>query len=226
VGRFRANVKRAVHPTLEVVASTTLDPSRTVRTRAAGGGLARGPALRPDEGVPPGSENATVQAAVGGSTRVVSSRLFATSLLLLWAGVMHLGCVERKLLIRSDPPGGVALVDNRIVGVTPVTVPFTFYGARKVEVRWDTFLEDVPRFEPAEETRYVNPPWYQIFPIDFIFEFVWPFTISDERVFSFKLKRLAELDPDTADERESRIINRAETMRAKALRRDSEEESP
>lgn len=157
---------------------------------------------------------------------MVSSRLSSLTLLLLMAGGMHLGCVERKILIRSEPPGGVALLDNRIVGHTPVTVPFTFYGARKVEVRWDPFLVDVPRFEAAEETRYLNPPWYQIFPIDFIFEHLWPFTLEDERVFTFKLKRLPEPDPETAEEREAQVINRAETLRAKTLRRDREEESP
>ena len=132
------------------------------------------------------------------------------------------GCVERKLLIRTEPPGAVVLLDNKVVGTSPLEESFTFYGARKVEARWDPFLSTTERFRTAGETRYLNAPWYQWFGLDLFFEFIWPFTITDERVFEFKLEPLEVEDDATTDLRMDTLIRRAESMRAKTLR-DREE---
>ena len=44
------------------------------------------------------------------------------------------GCVERLISVRSDPPGAAVLLDGDPVGVTPVEVPYTWYGTRDVTV--------------------------------------------------------------------------------------------
>jgi len=154
------------------------------------------------------------------------------SLLFLGIGLFLVGClvsclvscVERKLVIRSEPPGGVVVLDNKIIGVTPVTVPFTFYGCRQVEVRWDPFLAEMDPFPTAKEVRHLYPPWYQYVPLDFLVEILWPFTITDERFFDFDLyprqeegakpsagKSEGSVDPVDA------VIRRAEATRARAL---------
>jgi hypothetical protein len=154
---------------------------------------------------------------------VVSSRLIATGLLVVLAAGLP-ACVERKILVRSEPPGGVVLLDNKVVGVTPITLPFTFYGARKVEVRWDPFLPpEVPPFERAEETRYLDPPWYQLFPLDFVFEHLWPFTITDERPFDFRLALRGDAEGPEAEQGVEGVLRRAESTRAEALSDDDEE---
>ncbi|MBN2490490.1 MAG: hypothetical protein JXQ29_06550 [Planctomycetes bacterium] len=133
------------------------------------------------------------------------------------------GCVERKILVRSEPPGGVVLLDNKVVGVTPMTADFSFYGTRKVEVRWDPFLPpEVPPFVTAAETRCLYPPWYQLFPLDLVFEYVWPFTITDERVFDFQLALRGEVDAARADEQLEQVLKRAEATRLEALSEDEE----
>jgi len=152
-----------------------------------------------------------------GGARTLLLLLFALALPTLAA------CVERKLLIRTAPPGAVVLLDNKVIGTSPVERRFTFYGARQVEARWDPFLSTTERFQTAKETRYLNAPWYQWFGLDLFFEFLWPFTITDERVFEFKLEPFEAEDDATTDQRMDRLIRRAESTRAKTLR-DREED--
>ena len=153
--------------------------------------------------------------------RPVRSALCAV--LLLYAGLFFGGCVERKLLIRSEPPGGVVLLDNKVVGITPTSVPFTFYGTRRVEVRWDPYLESMSRFKTVEETRTLYPPWYQVFPLDFLTEFVWPFTVVDERVFQFALQPEPAQSPEQEERHLDQLLRRADSMRVNALRDDEED---
>ena len=106
--------------------------------------------------------------------------------LLLFAIILTLGCfgcVERKLTIRSDPPGGKVWLDGVEVGETPVTVPFTFYGTREVVVEKDLY-RTVKLVVP------VGAPAYQIFPLDFFTEVVLPVNIVDQRVVHVGLERL------------------------------------
>jgi hypothetical protein len=42
------------------------------------------------------------------------------------------GCVDRTLLIRSDPEGSEVYIDDRFVGRTPVEVPFTYGGEQRI----------------------------------------------------------------------------------------------
>ena len=56
---------------------------------------------------------------------ILLALLFATS---------QVGCVRRRMTIRSDPPGAVVFVDERRIGVTPVSTNFTYYGTRNVQL--------------------------------------------------------------------------------------------
>src|SRR5581483_10051303 len=39
------------------------------------------------------------------------------------------GCVERRYVIESDPPGALVLVNGQPLGTTPVDGYFTYYGS-------------------------------------------------------------------------------------------------
>ncbi len=93
------------------------------------------------------------------------------------------GCVERKLTIKSDPPGGKVWLDGEEVGETPVTVPFTYYGTRQVVVEKDLY-------RTVKITVPIGAPAYQIFPLDFFTEVVLPFKIVDQRVVQVGLERI------------------------------------
>lgn len=105
---------------------------------------------------------------------------------LLIAAVLLLtcsGCLRRRLTIRSDPPGAVVYVDRRPepIGVTPVSTSFTYYGTRQIQLVKDGY-------ETLTIRQNFSPPWYEIPPLDFIVENLWPKEIRDERIVSVHLE--------------------------------------
>lgn len=109
------------------------------------------------------------------------------------------GCVRRRLTIRSNPSGALVYVDKQEVGVTPVSTPFTYYGTREVEI----FAEG---FEPLRVKQPVPAPWYQIPPLDFFAENLWPGEIRDERQLQFELQPQQVHPPE-------KLMERAENLR-------------
>lgn len=117
-----------------------------------------------------------------------------------WALLLLAGCVERTLLIRSDPPGAEIWVDGRYIGKSPTNVRFVWYGDHEIEVRMERY-RSIRRVEP------VPAPWYQIFPLDFVTDVLLPFPIRDEREFHF------HLEPDPTMKRTEDVERRADELR-------------
>jgi hypothetical protein len=112
------------------------------------------------------------------------------------------GCVRRRLTVRTNPPGALAYLDNQVIGTTPVSTAFTYYGARDVRIEKDGFQTHVIRHR-------LDPPWYQIPPLDFITETLLPKEIRDERVVD------VTLTPELPQTNE-RIAQRADELRVQA----------
>ncbi|MEK6237513.1 MAG: PEGA domain-containing protein [Planctomycetales bacterium] len=91
------------------------------------------------------------------------------------------GCVERRLMIRSQPPGALVYVGKQEVGLTPVGVNFTYYGPREV-----TLVKD--GYETVTEIVEVPPPWYQVVPLDFVSDNLVPARIRDYRGLEYQLR--------------------------------------
>lgn len=91
------------------------------------------------------------------------------------------GCVRRRLMVRSNPPGAMVYVDNQPIGMTPCATNFTYYGTREIRL-----------VKPGYETLTINQPipapWYQLPPIDFFAENVLPNEIHDFRTISFNMQ--------------------------------------
>jgi hypothetical protein len=129
-----------------------------------------------------------------------------------WAGLLlavvlvaqHTGCVRRRMTIRSNPPGAVVFVDERRIGVTPVSTSFTYYGTRNVQLVKDGY-------ETVTEKHRVTPPWYQYPVIDFFAENFWPFEIRDERALDFDLPPQKSIPP-------AQVLERAEQLRGDSQR--------
>lgn len=112
------------------------------------------------------------------------------------------GCVERRYTIRSEPPGALVVVNGEEVGRTPVSRSFTFYGDRDVTLMLDGF----------QTQRIIQPikaPWYDNLFTEFVSENVVPFTVRDERDYTYRMT------PEVAT-RTNDIINRGESLRAQA----------
>ncbi len=99
------------------------------------------------------------------------------------------GCVERLLIIRSEPPGARVWVDAVEIGRTPIEVPFEHYGTREVLLRIEG--SDPPRGS-ARTLVTLSPPWYERFPIDVLSEHLWPATIVDTHEVRMELPPLDE----------------------------------
>ena len=80
--------------------------------------------------------------------------LWVISLLLLCSG-----CVDRFLVVRTEPVGAKVFVDGIDVGISPVRIPFNFYGTRDLLVRME---EDEKRGErslaPQRRIVKLTPP--------------------------------------------------------------------
>ncbi len=119
----------------------------------------------------------------------------------LAAGLLFLllpGCVERALVVETDPPGAEVWIDGEMTGLSPIRVPFSHYGTREVVVVKGGFAT-------LREVRPLEAPWFERFPMDFAAENLWPTTFTDERYFVYTLR------PETVDP--EAVLKRAEEMR-------------
>jgi hypothetical protein len=104
-----------------------------------------------------------------------------TWLLVLAACATALGCVQRRLTIRSNPPGALVYVDDYPVGTTPVSTNFVYYGTRKVRLV-------LSGYETLTVLQPIPTPWYEYPGLDFVSENFIPGEIRDERVVDYQLK--------------------------------------
>jgi len=102
-------------------------------------------------------------------------------LLAIGACIGQLGCVQRRLTIRSNPPGALVYVDDYQIGTTPVSTDFVYYGTRKVRLVLSGY-ETLTILQP------VPTPWYEYPGLDFVSENLVPGEIRDERVVDYQLK--------------------------------------
>jgi PEGA domain-containing protein len=110
------------------------------------------------------------------------------------------GCVQRRLTIRSNPPGARVYVGDEEIGTTPVSTDFVYYGTRKIRLVKDGF-------ETLVVNQPIPAPWYQIPPFDFVAENLVPGEIRDERAVNFQLMPLQESPTQ-------HLLSRAEQLRA------------
>ncbi|MBI3465147.1 MAG: PEGA domain-containing protein [Planctomycetes bacterium] len=120
------------------------------------------------------------------------------------------GCVERRLTIRSDPPGALVIMsggklgsdaDEHELGFTPVSTNFVYHGTRKI-----TLIKD--GYETLTVDERLNARWWDFFPLEFVTENLIPGRIKDHRERHY---RLMPQPPMTATEP---LLRRAEGFRA------------
>jgi hypothetical protein len=104
---------------------------------------------------------------------------------LVWLGLLSSlagspGCVQRRLTIRSNPPGALVMIDNHNIGITPCSTDYTYYGKRNIQLIRDGY-------ETLNDSRWILPPWYEIPPLDVVTENVIPYELRDERIIDYQL---------------------------------------
>jgi hypothetical protein len=126
---------------------------------------------------------------------------------------MPCGCVLRSLTIDSQPSGAMVYLDDELIGETPVTTTFTYYGVRKITLEK---VDAEGRLVCERKIVYekIKPPFYQILPLDFFSELIIPAKLKDEHCFSYQLDPLREM---SKAERQEGIMKNAEELRGRLV---------
>lgn len=113
------------------------------------------------------------------------------------------GCVRRTLTIETEPAGAIVVLNDQEIGATPVSTDFIWYGDYDVAIRKKDF-------ETLHTNIVLKAPWYQIPPIDFFTDVLWPGHIHDQRHAAFTLTPLVL--PSRKE-----VVQRAMDLREQAL---------
>ena len=119
------------------------------------------------------------------------------------------GCVERRMTIRSNPPGAQVYVDDYEIGTTPVSTEYIYYGTRKIRLVKDGY-ETLTVYQP------MPPPWYDWPGVDFFSENVWPHKIRDERSFEYQMQPLVTVPTDELRARAEQLRSASQVVPAGA----------
>lgn len=111
------------------------------------------------------------------------------------------GCIERRFVIDSVPPGALVYHNGLYLGTTPVDGYIVFYGKQQFKLIKEGY-------ETLDVVQPYPPPWYELPGIDFITENIYPFKVRDVRRFCYDMKPLQAV---SAEE----IHLRAEQLRAR-----------
>ena len=132
-------------------------------------------------------------------------RILMSTVLLMTIVSGLLGCVRRTLTITTEPPNALVFLNDQEIGRSEVTTDFLWYGDYDVIVRKDGFKTLKTHWK-------VKPPWYQLVPIDFFAEVLWPGHVHDAHRRHFTLE---EQEAPSSEQ----LLERAEETRARAMDR-------
>lgn len=124
---------------------------------------------------------------------------FAILSLLIAICVGSTGCVQRRLIIRSQPEGAFVTIDRQQIGLTPLSVPYTYSGTREIQLEKDGY-------KTIKVQQRIDPTWYEKFPVSFFTENFSPREIRDERLLEF------QMEPKTQVQ-ENLLLDRANDLR-------------
>jgi hypothetical protein len=101
--------------------------------------------------------------------------------LLLLLALSLSGCVERRFVVTTDPPGALVMRNNAPIGFAPADDHFTYYGNYHL-----TLIKD--GYETQQVDQNIPAPWYECPPFDFFAENLLPWHIVDVRRFYYQMQ--------------------------------------
>jgi len=116
------------------------------------------------------------------------------------------GCVERRLIITSEPSGARVWVNDLEIGRTPTETAFKFHGV------YDVRLE-LEGFEPKSTSRKTRTPIYEYPPLDLIAE-ILPVRLRNHQKWHFELAQTAETT-QPRETLEADLLERAGELRGR-----------
>jgi hypothetical protein len=101
--------------------------------------------------------------------------------LFLSLAVFLTGCVDRRFVVTTDPPGALVLRNNAPIGFAPADDHFVYYGNYHF-----TLVKD--GYETQQIDQNIPAPWYEYPPFDFFAENFLPWHIIDVRRFNYQMQ--------------------------------------
>jgi hypothetical protein len=93
--------------------------------------------------------------------------------------VLSAGCVQRKMRVKSDPPGAQVYFNDKYMGETPLDFDFEWYWQHRIKIKKEGY-------ETVSNLEEIKAPVYMWIPLDLVMELL-PFTIRDERELTYTL---------------------------------------
>ena len=121
-------------------------------------------------------------------------------------------CVERRLHIRTDPPGALVRVNGKEVGHAPTTWSFDHYGKVRVEA-------ELPDHEPVQQVVELVAPTREWVFAGFFTDVLWPGTIHEDHEVALRLPRVARRTEEQIAREVAGLSERAVRVRSEAERR-------
>lgn len=137
------------------------------------------------------------------------------ALALLLAAAAASGCVERALVITSEPSGADITVNQQWKGKTPYVLPFKHYGVYDIWIEHPGVEENgkMVKFYPLHVGEPIRAPGFQYAGVDFVTEVLLPTTLRDQHNLHYTLERVDKAD-DVDD-----VLARAQQLREASRRR-------
>jgi hypothetical protein len=94
------------------------------------------------------------------------------------------GCVRRRIVVNSNPPGARVYFDGEYKGTTPVDFRFKWYGGHRLRLEREGYDDSVQIVE-------IRAPLHLKVPFDFFSELA-PFPVEDRKEFQVELVNQSE----------------------------------
>jgi len=139
--------------------------------------------------------------------QALARRTFRLTVAVASLAIAASGCVERRYVVRTVDPSGRpvnALVDinGEEVGISPVSVNYEYYGDRRVTIQAEGF-------QTIRTVMPLRAPWWDNVVTGFFSENVVPYTLRDERAFTYQLA--PAVSPPPGD-----LVGRGQALRRQA----------
>ncbi|MFQ5686145.1 MAG: PEGA domain-containing protein [Candidatus Scalindua sp.] len=134
---------------------------------------------------------------------------YISFLVIVATAFVSAGCVTRTITVKTNPSNALVYIDDKLAGESPVTIPFIYYGTRKIVMEK---RDEDGRLTHERTTVFekIKAPVYDIFPLDFFSEVIWPREIEDEHILNYDL---VKLEPLSRKEQQEKVIKNAEELR-------------
>jgi hypothetical protein len=137
---------------------------------------------------------------------------------LRWCAIVLLaiaGCTERRLWVRTEPPGAAITVNGTALGPSPAKWSFDHYGLVRITA-------ELPGYQPIERKVDLAPPWWQRPGLDFFPDVLVPVTLHDEHEVVLRLAPLPVRTEEGIETELAGLVERARAVRAQATEPDTE----